>query len=383
MASVKPYKNPSGDIVWRVQFRVGGRGKQATFGTAAKAQAFGRLVDVAGGEEALLQLTGEAGGGESPTFEEWTRTFLDPSSGLLTGVDARTRDDYRRIAEQHLFPQLGHLPVDLIDKRAVGRWVAWQEAQSPTRYPNRLVSAKTVKNHHGVLSSILRAAMESGLRPDNPAFRARLTRGMKVQEPVFLSKDEFQRVYEAIKPRWQPLVAFLVGSQLRWSEAAALDWTDINRDTLPPTVRVTKAWKRRKDGPEVMGPPKSPKSRRTVSLWPELVAQLGLPGKGFVFQNPDGGRIPTRTFANAWALAKRDSGISQNPRVHDLRHTGASWLIADGVPLPFIQARLGHESITTTVGTYGHLLPDAHTQMADSLRGTLSGVVPLRKELEK
>ena len=44
-------------------------------------------------------------------------------------------------------------------------------------------------------------------------------------------------------------------------------------------------------------------------------------------------------------------------RFHDLRHTHVAWLIAGGTPLPHIQARLGHESITTTIDTYGHLLP--------------------------
>jgi integrase len=44
--------------------------------------------------------------------------------------------------------------------------------------------------------------------------------------------------------------------------------------------------------------------------------------------------------------------------VHDLRHTHAAWLIAEGRPLPSIQARLGHESITTTIDRYGHLMPD-------------------------
>jgi hypothetical protein len=42
---------------------------------------------------------------------------------------------------------------------------------------------------------------------------------------------------------------------------------------------------------------------------------------------------------------------------HDLRHTHVAWLVAGGAPLPHIQARLGHESITTTIDTYGHLLP--------------------------
>jgi hypothetical protein len=44
-------------------------------------------------------------------------------------------------------------------------------------------------------------------------------------------------------------------------------------------------------------------------------------------------------------------------RFHDLRQTHVPWLIAGGAPLPHIQARLGHEAITTTIDTYGHLLP--------------------------
>jgi integrase len=49
------------------------------------------------------------------------------------------------------------------------------------------------------------------------------------------------------------------------------------------------------------------------------------------------------------------AGLTKSPRVHDLRRTGASWMIQAGVPLPVIQQHLGHESIQTTIGVYGHL----------------------------
>ena len=66
--------------------------------------------------------------------------------------------------------------------------------------------------------------------------------------------------------------------------------------------------------------------------------------------------------------------LGNAPNIHDLRHTHASWLISRGVPLPYIQARLGHEKITTTVDTYGHLVPDAHEQMASVVASTLATV---------
>ena len=47
--------------------------------------------------------------------------------------------------------------------------------------------------------------------------------------------------------------------------------------------------------------------------------------------------------------------MSRRPRIHDLRHTCASWLIQAGVSMPVVQQHLGHESISTTVGLYTHL----------------------------
>lgn len=68
--------------------------------------------------------------------------------------------------------------------------------------------------------------------------------------------------------------------------------------------------------------------------------------------------------------------IGKRPNIRDLRHTRASWLIHACAPLPFVQARLGDEKITTTVDTYGHLLPDAHLQMTQIMAETMSNVVP-------
>jgi len=74
--------------------------------------------------------------------------------------------------------------------------------------------------------------------------------------------------------------------------------------------------------------------------------------------------------------ALREAGltpIGKRPRIHDLRHTHASWLIAAGVPLPYIQQRLGHENISTTVDLYGHMLPDMQNATAQAASQAMSG----------
>ena len=63
-------------------------------------------------------------------------------------------------------------------------------------------------------------------------------------------------------------------------------------------------------------------------------------------------------FNGGWKPARGKAiaaGLTKSPRVHDLRHTCASWMIVAGVPLPVIQQHLRHESIQTTIGVYGHL----------------------------
>lgn len=64
------------------------------------------------------------------------------------------------------------------------------------------------------------------------------------------------------------------------------------------------------------------------------------------------GHLPPPRRVPATELAAEKHGLLKRPRIHDLRHSHASWLIAVKVPLPVIQRRMGHESITTTVDTH-------------------------------
>jgi integrase len=98
-----------------------------------------------------------------------------------------------------------------------------------------------------------------------------------------------------------------------------------------------------------------------------------------MFLPPRGGPLRHRTFYRDIWLKKclPDSGIREPyPRLHDLRHTHVAWLIALGTPLPVIQARLGHEKITTTIDTYGHLLPELQKAAADAASSVLAGALP-------
>lgn len=392
MASVGVRTLSDGTIRWRVQERLDGRMMQATFEHQAGAERFKGLVERVGWVAAKAVVAARERKSATPTLRDWTATYLDEASGLLTGVEEGTRSDYKTAAERSFLQVLGDMPVDTITKADVGRWVSWQEKQlsQGRKVP---VSMKTVQNYHSILSAVMRAAVEAKLRADNPAWKTRITRGTK-REGVFLSVEEFATVLHFLPERWTPLVMFLAGTGCRWGEATALTWGDVNTSTTPATVRIEKAWKRAPKGKTVLKQPKSRRSLRTVSLTDDVVHALGDPGdsSALVFPNRLGRKMDHSSFRhNVWlpmieraqnvALCAEEGVVPlrRAPTIHDLRHSHASWLIAAGVPLPFVQARLGHESITTTVGTYGHLQPDAHIQMSDAIGRTLAGVRPLRE----
>lgn len=366
--------------------------RQETFPEERAARDFGALVDRVGWAAARSVLKARQGNTTgTPTLSEYTKRYLDPSSGLLTGIEQGTRDGYEAEAGRSFLPRLGDIPVDLITRADIGSWLAWQEKQpvhrdrdKPTA-EQKTVSAKTVRNYHALLSAILKSSMSEGIRTDNPAYKVRVSRGTK-RENVFLSPAEFATLLHFIPEKHKRLVMFLAGTGCRWGEATALTWADTQLFGTPPTVRITRAWKKAK-GKRVLSYPKTSRSVRSVSLFPDLVSVMGDAGEpsAYIFPNEWGNAVSHAHFRErVWVRAvekamdsKRctDLGLqalNRAPTIHDLRHTHASWLIARGVPLPYVQARLGHESITTTVNVYGHLVADAHEQMASAIATTLT-----------
>lgn len=392
MASVDYRVTSDGTVRWRTRFRIDGKQDQRTFTYKEGADEFKNLIDKIGARAAVQVLEARtAAPTKVPTLREWVEKYLDPESGLLTGIEPATRSGYRQAAERSFLTILGEYPVDAIQQADVGRWVAWQESQ-PSKWRGGTVSAKTVRNYHAILSAAMQAAVRAKLREDNPAYKTRMSRGLK-REAVFLSAEEFATLLHFIPPMYEGFVLFLAGSGCRWGEATAIKWGDMKLNQTPATVRIERAWKKGVGGP-VLKHPKSAKSRRTISLSADVIQALPPrgPADELVFLGRTGNHMWHKSFRKSvWLPAVKKAmdpvlcekegltPIPMAPNPHDLRHSHASWLIAAGAPLPYVQARLGHESINTTVGVYGHLVPEAHQQMAEIISNTLAGVRPMRQ----
>lgn len=386
MASLRTRHRTDGSVGYSVLFRERATGKQTslTYSDRREAERMQRVIEANGGDLNAALGVMAASKRSSPSVADVVAEHID----LLTGVSPGQITRYRGQLRDHLGGALGATPVETLGLREIAGWLHYMESKG--------LSAKTIANVHGLLSSAMKTAVRLGYRTDNPCHGVKLPKSTAVaDEMCLLSAGEMALLLHCMTPRYRPLVRFLVGTGMRWGEATALQISDVTLDGPNPSARVVRAWKRGGDGRPYVGPPKTKRSRRTVSLPEALLADLrglvaGRGGDELVFVNAHGGPILHSTFwtkhwskAVAAAMNPVDASgapdpaaprLSRAPRIHDLRHTHASWLIAQGTDLFVVQRRLGHESITTTMDRYSHLLPEQQISAAAAADRALEGL---------
>lgn len=353
MRTPQRYVAKDGEVTWRVRYRSAGQECSETFRAQDHANTFARLLGTGKADhvaDALQWLASKQSDERTLTFGEWFETW----AGQITGVTKRTRSDYEAIHRRYL-TSLDPIPLPLITRAHVAELVNNMERDD--------YSAKTIKHAANLLSTVLTVAQEDGLIPRNPVKRVRLPRVEASDEQfLFLTTQEAGDLIAATQEHYKPLVTFLFGTGLRWSEATALQVRDVSLEN--GTVRVDRAWKRIPGGFEV-GRPKSTKSRRTVNAAVDaLIAvhplTVGRKGTELLFTTKSGGVVRHSNFYNrVWIPACEKAGlVDPRPTIHDCRSTFGSWLLSEpGIDLVAVQDQLGHESFETTRKIYAHLLP--------------------------
>jgi len=181
---------------------------------------------------------------------------------------------------------------------------------------------------------------------------------------------------------------------MRRSEVLGLHWSAL--DWKAGTLGVTHGGKRVKDRDVssgrrtrlVVSELKTPKSRRTLSLTPEMVARFRQhrvrqaeaqmaagplwQDHGLIFASEVGTPMDPDGFSHSFARLCERAGLGHwHP--HELRHSGASLMLAQGTPLHVVSEVLGHASIAITKDVYGHLLEGDKRAAAESMSRALFG----------
>lgn len=236
------------------------------------------------------------------------------------------------------------------------------------------VSPNTVIHEHAVIHEALKYAFKIGLVPVNVA--TKVDRPKKLAyEPKFLNAQELEKVFEAIRGTVFELPVLLAAFYgLRRGEVLGLKFDSIDFDASTITIRRTIVHTT-VNGKKTLIKQESTKtkaSNRTLPLvWQFREYFLAVKKAqeenkkmagncynyefdGYVFVDPIGNLIKPNYLSGEFPKFLEKHGL-RRIRFHDLRHSCASLLLANGVQLKHIQEWLGHSDFSTTANIYSHL----------------------------
>lgn len=291
----------------------------------------------------------------------FTKTWLKDHAPAV--IKASTLRSYESNLDTHILPALGDKPLTGLTRDACKAFV--------TILRQKGLAPKTRMNIVRCLSTILTEATEQGLIDVNPTFRmGRFCADPDAvkQEIRPLTRDECDRLLDVASASFPGYYTFFLTALrtgMRLGELIELKWADV--DLSAGCLHVQRGRTARK-----VSSPKSKKARN-VDLSPQLARELALarrlgPIPGILKEDSahcfltetgrplDADNFRHRVFYPVLEKAK----LTGDVRIHDLRHTYASHLVAAGTPLAYVKDQMGHSSIAVTVDIYGHLVPGAH-----------------------
>jgi integrase len=337
--------------------------------------------DRAKAEQLAQRLAAEAEGANDSTRSLTFGAYLTEQwlPGKANTLAESTWHSYRRKIERHILPALGRTPIRRLKVADLER--LYDSKLRPTDPDVKPLSPKTVLEIHLIIRGALAAAVKRGMLTRNVALVAhapRLRSIPKHEAQAWTADQVAVFLRAAVGHRLFP--AFWLGANtgMRRSELLGLKWGDIDLDKATVSINrglVAIGY----ELTESRG--KTANSRRSIDLDPTTVDLLtawrtwtaveqriaGIEAE-HVFTTADGGPVHPHSISQAFERVARNAGLPVI-RFHDLRHTHATLLIKEGVPVKVVSERLGHATTAFTIETYQHVLPGMQADAARLFAG--------------
>ncbi len=298
-------------------------------------------------------------------LEDWYSTLE------ATGRKASTRSNYRMAIDCLIPAKIKATKLRSLEPSAVRSMV------------QGLADAGKSPNTQRLTRTVLRRALEVAVREGKVTRNvAALTDGVALnrQPRVPLTTEQTKQLLAYVNEhesiRWQAIYTLTLHTGLRVGELLALRWEDIDLDGGMLSVTGTL------DRYNTRTEPKTATGRRTIAISPAVVEALraqqleqSYRGKvtpeGYVFTSRFATPMSEATFRDHLHRVCKALGL---PPVHwhDLRHSAATIMLANGVPVQLVSKILGHASIQITIDVYNYIPPEATREAADAMDKVLS-----------
>ena len=280
-----------------------------------------------------------------------------------------------------IYPAIGHIKLKDLRTDHLNTLYTKLSKDGQNKRGGKL-SAKTILEHHRLISTVLTQAEKEALVPFNVAGRAMLPKVEK-KEVNFFQPEEVAAIRDALEAepmKWKTLVHLLLITGARRGEVLGLKWrtVDFDRNQIHICNNVLYA----PDRGIYEDTPKTATSDRFVTLPAETMQLLKqykawqaeerlrfggyYEDKGFLFAQDNGNAMHPDSVTD-WLTKFSKRHNLRHINAHAFRHTMASMLYFNGVDSVSISKRLGHAQVSTTANIYAHVMQEADQRNADIL----------------
>jgi len=320
---------------------------------------------------------------ERQTVAQYLDHWLEHT--LKAKAKARSFESFSTITRLHIKPSLGRIQLHKLAPQHIQKLLDEKSKAG--------LAPQTVTNIRTVLRSALTQAMKWSLVSRNSAALVNAPRiPHKRIEP--LDPEHARKLLETARGgRYEAIYVVALTLGMRRGEVLGLRWSDVDFDGR--AIRVNQSMQRLSTGSSDKGKKselqatetKTDGSRRTIALpasveralrahrarqaQDRLVAGMSWKDQDLVFTNRSGRAIEPILLHRDYKVLLQKACLPTTLRFHDLRHSAASLLLAQGVHPRAIMELLGHSSITVTMNVYGHVMPAMMRDAADKMDAIL------------
>jgi len=344
-----------GRVTTGVDMRTGKQIQRSVYGKTKKETAQKLREIIADVDSGLLVESG------SMTVGEWMEIWINQYANNIKELSMST---YRAHIRNHIVPKLGDIKLSNLKTRDI------QMMYNALLRREKPLTAKTIKNIHGVLHKALSQVVKLGYIRYNPADNVSLP---KVEKPELkpITDEHIAEFLEAIKGHcYELLYTIDLFTGMRKGEILGLTWDCVNLDTGVVVINKQLIQEKKKGGQYKLASTKNSKGR-TVRIPPSVIElfrqqkakQISWKKEAgsawdnslnLVFTNEIGGHLSHTTVTHSFKKIVQSIGL-ESTRFHDLRHSYAVAAIESGIDMKTIQQNLGHHAASFTMDVYGHV----------------------------